>query len=139
MLLVYLQKSKKQVENNSEIELLNSFNDRLYLTETPEQLSTEVDNLSKVLSEMESLSLEWYTWDSGDVHKIVIKDFQKIVIWGVSREVVNARDLDITGYQKLKKSLMNMLLTSKFKNRWWKNLTQKHIYICLSSNRHMLE
>lgn len=57
MLLLYLEKGSKKTEKNEEAELLTNFQTRLQITDTPEQISNEIDNLSKILDQMGTLSL----------------------------------------------------------------------------------
>lgn len=57
MLLLYLERGSKSTEKNGEAELLSNFHSRLQITDTPEQISNEMDNLSKMLNQMGTLSL----------------------------------------------------------------------------------
>lgn len=55
---MYFQKCSNKMENKEETELLSSFQSRLQITDNPEQISNEIDNLSKLLSEVETLSIK---------------------------------------------------------------------------------
>ncbi|KAK7590629.1 hypothetical protein V9T40_002242 [Parthenolecanium corni] len=57
LLLLYVEKTSDETHKNDEAELLSNFQKRLQITETPEQISAEVENLSKLLSEMETLAI----------------------------------------------------------------------------------
>lgn len=58
LLLLYVEKTADETNKNDEAELLSNFQKRLQITETPEQISAEVDNLSKLLNEMETLAIQ---------------------------------------------------------------------------------
>ena len=58
MLLLYVEKTSDETNKNEETELLSNFQKRLQITESPEQISAEVDNLSKLLTEMETLAIQ---------------------------------------------------------------------------------
>jgi len=58
LLLLYVEKTSDETNKNEETELLSNFQKRLQITESPEQISAEVDNLSKLLTEMETLAIQ---------------------------------------------------------------------------------
>lgn len=58
MLLLYLQKGPVNRENTEETELLSSFQNRLQITESSQQISNEIDNLSKILNQMQTLTIK---------------------------------------------------------------------------------
>lgn len=53
MLLLYLEKHSSKQDIAEETELLSSFQNRLQITESPEQISNEIDSLSKLVDSME--------------------------------------------------------------------------------------
>lgn len=57
MLLLYLAKNNERENNEGNTTLLTTFQSRLQVTNTPEQISNELDNLSKMLNQMESLTI----------------------------------------------------------------------------------
>ena len=55
MLLMYLAKNNERPDGSTA--LLTTFQNKLQITDTPEQISNEIDNLSKILNQMGSLTI----------------------------------------------------------------------------------